>query len=684
MSFLAPLFLAGLGAIALPVWLHLLQTQTPERRPFSSAMLLKMSEQRIHLRRRLRYLLLLALRIALLALVALAFSQPLWNRSEAVASSGDSKQHIIVIDTSLSMGQGDRIARAVAEARGIVEGLATGDRAQLVTAGDTVEILASTTPATDAAPDTRAAMLSALDTVRAGSGRLDYGVLAAGLADLAGPGAEPVVAHLISDFQVSGLPSQFGALIPRPLSNRTLELQLHPLGDAVAANWAIDYLRRTSTGLDVGVRGFHTPAENVTLTLTLNTGREEKLTRPIPAAGVGEYSFALPDVAFASGDNRVVASLQQAGDQLPGDDKRYLVVPNAPAEPVPLLTSRVEAPLVRYLSTAFATAARQYRIEPVSLATFDARTLERYPWIAVDDLGGVNAPLAAALTEYVTNGGALFAALGERAVSLDVLPVTGNAIAKGEVASRDGQPFVVGRIDGAHPLLAATDGWRGVSVTRLLPLAVQPDDKVLIALEDGRPLLIEKTLGKGRILLLATSLDNTWNDLPVHPVFVSFIAETARYLSGEQSMSRQLVSGSSLPLSLTGGNSGQIVDPEGRTILSLADTRRSQDVRLGQSGFYQVYTPGKETLVAVNADPRESDLESMTAEQVDRWRQSAIVSPQQAVVAAQTLEQPPPFELWRYLLILLVLVVLAESLLGNRYLSGYLQAEVNGAGRASS
>jgi hypothetical protein len=149
-------------------------------------------------------------------------------------------------------------------------------------------------------------------------------------------------------------------------------------------------------------------------------------------------------------------------------------------------------------------------------------------------------------------------------------------------------------------------------------------------------------------------------------------------------MSRQQISGSSLPLSLTGGNSGQVVDPDGRTILSLADTRRAQDVRLGQSGFYQVYTPGKETLIAVNADPRESDLESMTAEQIDRWRQSAVVSPQQAVVAAQTLEQPPPLELWRYLLILLVLVVLAESLLGNRYLSGYLQAEVNDAGRASS
>ena len=39
MSFVAPLFLLGLGLIALPLWLHRLQTQSSERKPFSSAML---------------------------------------------------------------------------------------------------------------------------------------------------------------------------------------------------------------------------------------------------------------------------------------------------------------------------------------------------------------------------------------------------------------------------------------------------------------------------------------------------------------------------------------------------------------------------------------------------------------------------------------------------------------------
>ena len=88
MSFLAPLFLAGLLAIALPVWLHRLQTESSERKPFSSAMLLETSEQRIHVRKQLKYLALLALRILALVLVAMAFAGPRWTSPEALPGAG--------------------------------------------------------------------------------------------------------------------------------------------------------------------------------------------------------------------------------------------------------------------------------------------------------------------------------------------------------------------------------------------------------------------------------------------------------------------------------------------------------------------------------------------------------------------------------------------------------------------
>jgi hypothetical protein len=71
--------------------------------------------------------------------------------------------------------------------------------------------------------------------------------------------------------------------------------------------------------------------------------------------------------------------------------------------------------------------------------------------------------------------------------------------------------------------------------------------------------------------------------------------------------------------------------------------------------------------VAVNADARESDLAAMTPEALARWR-GAVARPEQAATTGAAALQAPPMELWWGLLIVLALVVLAESLLGNRYL----------------
>jgi hypothetical protein len=316
------------------------------------------------------------------------------------------------------------------------------------------------------------------------------------------------------------------------------------------------------------------------------------------------------------------------------------------------------------------TGPRGYRAEPVTVADLDPRVLQRYPWIVVDDLGAVDDRLAESITAYLMAGGAVFSALGEQAVTRERLPVTGHGV---------GDPSVVGIaggisalrsvdwIDASHPALAQTRGWRSVNVSRAVPVTVDRDDRVLLTLDDDQPLLLEHRIGDGRLLLLTTSLDNSWTDLPVHPVFVSFIAEVAAYLADEAVLDRQQLAGASLVLKQTRGASGQVVDPTGSTVLQLADTRRAQDVRLDQTGFYEVYTPGREALVAVNADARESDLAAMTPEALARWR-GAVARPEQAATTGAAALQAPPMELWWGLLIVLALVVLAESLLGNRYL----------------
>ena len=75
--FLAPLFLAGILGIGLPILLHRIARQERIKLPFASVMLLEASEVRDTSRRSIRYWVLLALRILFLLLLVLAFAGPL-------------------------------------------------------------------------------------------------------------------------------------------------------------------------------------------------------------------------------------------------------------------------------------------------------------------------------------------------------------------------------------------------------------------------------------------------------------------------------------------------------------------------------------------------------------------------------------------------------------------------------
>src|SRR5271154_5189543 len=101
MGFLAPWFLAGLAAVGLPIWIHLLKRHRTDPRLFPSLMLFEKREQSSVKHRRLEYLLLFALRVAMLLLLALLFANPFIRRS---ATRADGKQMLVIaVDQSFSM-----------------------------------------------------------------------------------------------------------------------------------------------------------------------------------------------------------------------------------------------------------------------------------------------------------------------------------------------------------------------------------------------------------------------------------------------------------------------------------------------------------------------------------------------------------------------------------------------------
>ncbi len=653
MSFLAPAFLFAALAIALPFWLHRLQTQSSDRKPFSSAMLLETTEQQIHVRKKLRYLSLLALRVLLLVLVALVFAKPLWTDTDALPGPGPDGTHLVVVDTSASMARDGVFDAALDAARSAIDAAPGAALLQVISAANGIAI--ESQPSREHADHE-----AALQRLRPTGVALDLGRMMAALDRHAESLPPPVTVHLVSDFQASGLPVRFADLV----SARIATLVPRRVHGQQRENWSVTAIRETATGIDVVVAGEGDGDISASLVVSLNGNEID--SRELAGSGTTTQSFN--DLHYEDGDNRVAARIA-ADDGLSLDNLRFHVVDNLPPAPIPLITFDQGGLPVTYLSAALQSDPEgRYDIELAVIGDFDARTLGRYQWLIIDDIGVVAPQLETTLLDFVENGGNILAFAGERSANVTRIPITGNRV-EGASAGVTADRFVsIGQIDSGHPALAATDGWYSVNLTQTVPLAVTSQDQVLMRLENDEPFMIERRIGAGRVLLVAGGLENRWNDLPIRPVFVSFIIEAARYLSGVDRIAKSYTAGDSLLLGVVGGTAGQVIDPDGETVLSLADTVRAQQVTLDKMGFYEVYTSQGDYVVAVNLDPRESSRDVIDADVLNRWIEAmgGQAGPQ---VTATFMQEAKPVELWHVLLLILALVLIGESLLGNWHLA---------------
>jgi hypothetical protein len=672
---MTPLFLLGFLGLALPWWLHRLETQTTEREKFATTRFLEASKKRIHIQRKLKYLLLMALRMAFLALLAFAFARPVLFDIDSFTASEDTTHHVLVLDTSFSMHEGDKLATAQQIATTILNKMGSDDIASVYSASTGVNTLAE--PSADTAE-----LLALIGSVEADKGRLDLGTMVSNLNGLIEESPGNIVLHVISDFQQTSQALRFADMIPDVINDRPVTLDIQQVVTGNRANDTIEtVVVENRNSVIASVRSFNVAADSTEarqVELSINGVAQQQLPLSVTASGVQLVEFR--DVAFAEGDNKVDIRLTP-NDGFPDDDLRHTVFDNAPPAPVLLLTEDTASLGVTYITAALETAPRGYVVEPVNIADFDARVMQRYPWLIVEDLGSATSGLEAALRDYINGGGSVLAAAGPRTTALDTLPVLGNPIGTAQLGP-NGRPLTlqITRIDTSHPVLSESSGWSSVNV-RTVPVAASPEDRVLIAQNADSPVLIEQSIGAGRLLLFTSSFDNSASDLPVKPVFVTFMAEAARYLSNEQLLVKQQITDSYLQLAQSGGASGQVVDPDGETLLSLQDTTRNQDVLLNKTGYYQVFTPAGEVLVAVNPDIRESDLTLMPAQTLQNWQNAvsgtcvgtACRAPAETgeaepstTTGAETSEE---IAVWKFFLILLALLVLAESLLGNRYLN---------------
>ncbi len=201
MAFLAPLFLAGLAALALPVLLHLQKNRPKETVAFSSLMFFEENPPITKRRSRLQDILLLILRCVALALLVLAFARPFFPAKEnSPALPAGSVMHFILIDTSASM-RGEPLEKALAAVSEEIGKLPEGDAIALGSFSDRLHILLDPSRARELVPaERKATALSLLGEVKADwqATHLDDAILSA----VAAAGSEaPLQVHLFGDLQ---------------------------------------------------------------------------------------------------------------------------------------------------------------------------------------------------------------------------------------------------------------------------------------------------------------------------------------------------------------------------------------------------------------------------------------------------------------------------------------------------
>lgn len=662
MGFLSPWFLGGLAAVGLPLWIHLLRQYRSTPHPFSSLMFFERRVQSSVKHKRLRYLLLLSLRVALLILMALAFANPFVARS--AGSMGGRKLLIIGIDDSFSMRYADHFSKAKQGALDAVSKLKPGDRGQVLALDSQVHFLTQQT-------DDPGQLRSAIQALQPGDSRSSYAELSRALRSLSEAAHRPMEVHFFTDAQKSSMPPAFTDL---RLGSDT-NLVIHSTAVDREPNWTVESVSAPGRIYDpkkvhvqAVVAGLNTPAARKTVSLAIDGKVLESKQVDVPANGRATVDFVSLEspYGFHRGEVRIDSS-----DPLPNDDRFAFAVERADPNRILFLHRGAQSRDLLYFKTALESASEAgFLVEPLAVDQAGGQSLSKYPFVVLSDVGALPAGLEDNLRGYVNNGGSLWIALGPASAGNDKVPVFNEPILETRYASREGDRFqAVASADPEYPPVRKANRLEGVQFYQTL--RVQPGNaRVAVKLTDGTPLLMEKRIGEGRVVVFASTFDNVSNDFPLHSSFLPFIEQTARYLGGQQDRSANLAVDDFVELRTAKdqGAAADVVDPDGKHALSLKDASTAQSFRVTREGFYEVHRAnGRQELIAVHSDRRESDLTTVPLENLNLWRNTGLGTGPQA---AGTTDNPArPQSLWRYALFILLLIAITESLLAVRYLS---------------
>ncbi|MGH9160759.1 MAG: BatA domain-containing protein [Vicinamibacteraceae bacterium] len=617
LSFLSPWFWLGALAVAVPFVLHLLRREEARRLRFTAVEFIERTPVLFRARRWPSDWLLLALRMAAVLLLAVAFARPYLEGGQAATPAT-----IVALDVSYSMDAPGRFEAARKRAAAAIRKVSGASAVGLVAFDDRARTVMDPI-------DDRGVALAGLERLRAGVRGTNYRGLLEHVDSLLD--GRPGRLVVVTDLQREGWTGH-------AVTRGALELTVEDVGGPVE-NVAITAVERTANGVRAIVQNFGARPREAVVHLNVE-GRgalgEQRITVPPGRALPAEIRAAVP----AEGVARV--TVRDRGG-LPADDERVLLLDApAPARLLAIVGGRGASSRVFYLQRALeaASAGGKSGLEVLGAAAvreLSAEKLEDAEVVLLLGTAGVDRGLGGRLRDYARGGGRVLMAIGPDAdagVVSSLLAAAGAAITPGDPGRF---PVTLAPLDRRHPVFEAfgeaAGGLMRVRFEQAAHIEAKGSARVLAQFTNGWPALIELPLGKGRVLLFASDLNSAWNDFPVHAAFVPFVHEITRYLARERRDESDWL---------------------------LRDVPAEQADR---PGVFPVGPRGRR--VALNVDVSESLLDRESIEAFQSHVRQAPASREEVSRRAERGTESSQ-ALWRYVLMLLAGLLVVESVVARR------------------
>ena len=679
MTFLSTGMLFGLGALLVPVLIHLWRQRRVVQVRFSTLRFLKVAAAKTSRSSRIENVLLLFLRCLLFALLVLAAARPVLSSGTARLLGGDVPRTVVLaVDNSMSMScrvNGiPRLESAKAQALAVIDQLKPGDDVAVMAGGSTPQLLVA-----EPTLDHRVAR-QMVESILPGESLSDFPAVFREAGKMVARGTHGLQELcFFTDSQETAW-----RFDPKPVFDGAWK-NLHPLivrpDNLNPPNAAVKDVKIFTpfaaagspvAGVAVVENFSDRPLQDV---LEIRIGGERVAQKPIDLApgASAEVAFEARMPESSGHWAECVASIE--GDNLTSDDRFYFALPvYQPPRVLVVEGQQAGDPRMRsgyYLGKALAAGAA-IAPQTISSADLGETGLEGFSAVFLADVANLGDRALVRLEQYLKSGGTITFFPGDLSgpaslARMDILPAKLLDVAEvppGRLATLISEP--------GHPLLA--NAWGKDSPFPALPQKtlgrwnLNPDARSLLTFSNGTPFVVFAARGPGCIFLVNASADRAWGDFPLSPAFLPLVQQIARFSSGRAGGDPARTVGASLPVTpnLPADQPLTLKLPDGTVAVLPAGEKSVLKDRAETSGFYEVGLPQEPALqvFAVNADRRESDLHAIPPAALQK------IVPVETVAGLDELKlwlakRLGVVPLWPVLLLLALAVFAAEAVLAN-------------------